>query len=173
MPRRMVEGREVVVVVLDLGALHDAVAEADEDVLDLPPRLGQQVEVAGCDRGDAGQGDVEGALDEAPLELVPLELLAASREQPLEVALRGVGGGPDRSPLIRRQLADPPEDSRQLGLAAQVAHPQVLERRGVRSGGDRRLGLATKCVDSLGDVRHDRPSYLRPRTGRSSRPSRR
>ena len=60
MARRVVEGREVVVVVLDLRALHHPVAEADEDVLDLAPGTGQEVEVAGGDRCDAGKGHVEG-----------------------------------------------------------------------------------------------------------------
>ena len=49
-PRRVaglvVERREVVVVVLHLGALDDPVAEADEDVLDLAPGPGQRMEVA-------------------------------------------------------------------------------------------------------------------------------
>ena len=39
-----VERREVVVLELDLGPLGDAVAEADEDVLDLAARLRQQVQ---------------------------------------------------------------------------------------------------------------------------------
>ena len=44
--RRVVERVEVVVDGLDLGALGDVEAEPDEDVLDLAPGLGDQVQVA-------------------------------------------------------------------------------------------------------------------------------
>jgi hypothetical protein len=43
MAGRDVEGGEVVVVELDLGTLDHAVSHPREDVLDLPPRAGQQV----------------------------------------------------------------------------------------------------------------------------------
>ena len=43
---RRVEGLEVVVLGLDLGPVGDLVAHADEDVLDLPLGLGDQMEMA-------------------------------------------------------------------------------------------------------------------------------
>ena len=53
-----VERREVVVLELDLGALRDAEAEPDEDVLDLALDLRQ--EVGGASRhGVAGERDVD------------------------------------------------------------------------------------------------------------------
>ena len=53
-----VERLEVVPVVLDLGALHDAVAHAHEDVLELALHLGDEVEVAAA-AAVAAEGEVE------------------------------------------------------------------------------------------------------------------
>ena len=55
---RRVERREVVVVQLHLGAVRDAVAQADEDVLHLAHGLADEVLVAGRE-GLAGQRDVD------------------------------------------------------------------------------------------------------------------
>ena len=53
-PGGMVERGEVVVVELDLGALDDPVAHADEDVLELAPGGGDQVQVADRHGGSPG-----------------------------------------------------------------------------------------------------------------------
>ena len=75
---------EVVVLVLDLGALEDREAEPDEDVLHLAPDLRDQVEAAGRLRRVAGKRHVDAVLGEAPVELRCLELGGALREQLLE-----------------------------------------------------------------------------------------
>ena len=56
--RRDVERLEVVPVVLDLGSLGDAVPEPDEDVLELPLHLRDEVEVAPAGAVAAG-GEVD------------------------------------------------------------------------------------------------------------------
>ena len=49
MPGREVERVEVVARRLDLAAVHDRVAEPEEDVLDLAPDLRDEVELAATD----------------------------------------------------------------------------------------------------------------------------
>ena len=85
--RRMVVGRverrEVVVLELDLGALGDAEAETDEDVLDLALDLRQQVRGA-TRHGIARQRHVDRLGAQRGVELACLELLA----QPARAASR-------------------------------------------------------------------------------------
>ena len=72
-----VEGELVEVVLdrLDLAVVADLVAEAEEGVLDLPPRLGDRVQVPER-KLVAGQRDVDDVLGQRAVELGALELLA-------------------------------------------------------------------------------------------------
>ena len=76
-PRRVrrvvVERVEVVVDRLDLGPLGDREAQADEDVLDLAARLGEQVQPADGLRRVAGQRDVDAVGGQARVELGGLQ----------------------------------------------------------------------------------------------------
>src|SRR5919202_1411390 len=72
-PDRRVERVEVVVGVLDLAAVEDLVAEAEEEILDLAPHLREQVEAA-APRRLARKRDVDDILGERALERRPLEL---------------------------------------------------------------------------------------------------
>ncbi len=152
MPGRVVEGGEVVVVVLDLGTLHDPVAEADEDVLDLAAGAGQRVQVAEP-RPAACPGSVTSiALGrEAAVELGPLEPLArpprAAPRARLRASLPALPTGPRCS---ARQLADAAQDRRQLGLAAQEADPGLLERQRRRPAASiAARASARSCFDPL------------------------
>ena len=80
----VVERVEVVVDGVDLGALDDAEAEADEDVLELAPRLGQQVQAPDRLGGRAGQRDVDDVGGEPRVELGAVELGLARLERRLE-----------------------------------------------------------------------------------------
>ena len=82
-----------------------------------------------------------------------------ARDQPLERLLDLVRLLADRPALLRRQLADRAQRAGQLRLAPEVADPQLLELRGRRLRADRASPSARSCVQ----VRHGRPSYLRPR----------
>ena len=147
MPGRVVEGGEVVVVVLDLGTLDDLVAEADEDVLDLAPGPGQRMQVAEPHRRRPGQRHVDRLGREPAVELGPLVPLLGRREQRLELAADLVAGLADRAALLRRQLADPAQDRRQLRLAAQEPDPGLLDGGGVRRGLDRRARFGSYRLD--------------------------
>ena len=70
---RHVQRGEVVVVVLDLRALRDAEAKPEEDVLDLPPRLRDQVKVPERRRRVARQRHVDAVAGEPGVELGGLE----------------------------------------------------------------------------------------------------
>ena len=144
---RIVEGREVVVVVLDLGTLRDPVAEADEDVLDLAPRPRQRMEVAEPDRRRARQRHVDPLRGEAVVELGPLVTLAGLLEQRLELGADLVAGLADRPALLGRQLPDAAQDRRQLGLPAEEADPGLLDRSRVARRRDRRAGLVPYPID--------------------------
>ena len=153
LPRRVrlveVEGVEVVVDELGLRALHDAEAEAEEDVLDLAPGGGEQVDAAGLDGGRAGKRDVDHVGGEPGVELGGLELGRARLDRRLERLARLVGGAADGAALLGRELGDAAQQVRQLGLAAQEAHPHVLELRRVRRVGDRRLAGGAQLADPL------------------------
>ena len=166
---RVVERREVVVVVLDLGALEDREAEPDEDVLHAPADLRDEVQVAGRERRVTGQRHVDAVLREAPVELGRLELLGALGELALERLPDLVRLLPDRAALLRRQLADRAQRGGQLRLAAEQPDAQLLELGRGRGRGDRRLAVGAE----LDQVRHGRASYARRRGGRSLPPSRR
>ena len=135
-PRRMarlvVEGGEVVVVVLDLGALDDAVAEADEDVLDLAARAGQRVQVAEVDRRRAGQRHVDSLGRQASVELRRLEPLARLLQQALELGPRDVAGLADRRrapPGAARRCRAGSSSARPCGRGSGRAPPRARRRR--------------------------------------------
>ena len=133
----VVERGEVVVVVLDLRALDDLVAEPDEDVLDLAAGPGQRMQVPEPHRRGPGQGHVDRFGGEPAVELGPLVPLLGSGEQLLELAADLVARLADRPPLLRGQIADPAQDRRQLGLPPQEPDPGLLDRGSVRRGLDR------------------------------------
>src|SRR5215212_2934115 len=150
MPGRVVERREVVIVELDLGPLHHPVPEADEDVLDLA--LGPHQEVVGghCRARRARQGDVDRVLGEDAVELGGLELVATRGELLLERRPGGVGRGPHGAALVRGKLGDPPQDRRQLRLAPEMAHAQLLQLACVGDARDRGLCLGPQLLDPVG-----------------------
>ena len=78
---RVVQRREVVVVVLDLRAFGDFVAEPDHDVLDQPRGAGDQVLVAERPRRRAGHRHVDPVGDQLRVELDRVEALAARLDQ--------------------------------------------------------------------------------------------
>ena len=105
--------------------------------------------VADRPRRRPGQGDVDPVGDEPGVELGGVEALGARLEQRLELLAGLVGGAADLAPFLRRQLGDPAQDRGQLGFAAEVADPQLLQL-GARGGGaDRRRGLAPDLLDPL------------------------
>ena len=87
--------------------------------------------------GVPGQGDVDRVGGEARVELAGLErgLRASSAASS---ALRApVRARANRALLLRGQVADAAQDRGQLGLAAQVADAELLERGGIGRRGDR------------------------------------
>ena len=164
---RMVEGREVVVVELDLGALHDAVAEADEDVLDLAHRCGSGG--SAIPSATAGVPGRVTSIDSAasPARARAPSSPAASRSvSVLQRLARALAACPTGPRSVGGQLADPPQDPGQLGLASQVADPRAPRARRRRSAAAIAASASPReLVDFPWSVRHGRPSYSRPRTG--------
>src|SRR4029450_13466265 len=112
----------------------DLVAEAEERVFDLAPRLRDRVQVPKRQLL-AGQRDVDDLLGEGPVELGALELSAARLE-------RGLERRPQR---VQRHaglaVADTAQRLREVALAAEVADTRAVERGGRRGGRDRALRL--------------------------------
>ena len=135
LPRRMVrvvvEGVEVVVDELDLWALGHSEPEAEEDVLDLAARGGDEMQPAGRQLRVAGQGDVDGVGREAGVELARVQGGGASLELGLDRLARLIAGLAHGAALVGRQVADAAQELGQLGLAAEVADPDLLQARGV------------------------------------------
>ncbi len=128
-----VERVEVVVGRLDLAAVDDLVAEAEEDVLHLAPDLGDQVQVPARARL-ARQRDVEHLLGEPAVELGALELGLALGDRLLQALTQRVE---DAAGL---GVANLPQCLLQLALAAQVADArlvEVAERRSARNRASR------------------------------------
>ena len=123
---RSVEGLEVVVLGLHLGALGDLVAHADEDILDLPLRLGDEMEMA-QGRGPARQADVDALLLQFVHQFLGLQRRSAHFEGLLEFAPDEVSDLSDFGPLGRRKLGDGAEKQGQIGLAAEEANPHALQ----------------------------------------------
>ena len=148
MPVREVERVEVVVRRLDLAAVDDPVAEAEEDVLDLPADLRDQVEVAAPDAPRPGSvtstdSSASRRSSSAPSSSASRAATAASSR-----LARGVQrhAGLAVAHLAQRLL--------QGALAAEVAG------RG-RSSSSRRRGSARNRVSGLGFQRSGRPSAER------------
>ena len=148
---REVEGVEVVARRLHLAAVDDPVAEPEEDVLDLAPDLGDQVQpAAGVAAG--GQRDVDALGRQPRIELRPRQLGLAGVDRGLEPLAHGVQRHPGLAVAhLAQRLLD-------RALAAQVLDPDGLDlgrRRGCRSGGK---SFAFEC----GGV-HDGRAYQRAR----------
>ena len=147
-----VERREVVVVELDLGALGDAEAEPDEDVLDLALDLRQQVRRA-ARHGVAGQRHVDRLGAQGGVELGRLDALAQLRVQPLELAAHAVQLLAARSAQLGRQGAELAQGERQRARAPQRLDACVFELRGRRGP----LELFAPLALQAGRVLHGHP----------------
>src|SRR5699024_7841323 len=104
MAGREVERLEVVPVVLDLGSAEQSVAEADEDVLQLAPDLGDEVEVTAPVAAAAERQVERGA--GRPAGGLRLELLTPRRERGLDRGARLVDGAADVLALRHRRRLD-------------------------------------------------------------------
>ena len=96
MPGREVERVEVVVRRLDLAAVDDRVAEPEEDVLDLAPDLGDQVQVPARVAAAPGSVTSTRSLVSRRVELGPRELRLALVDRRLE-PLADARSAPSRS----------------------------------------------------------------------------
>src|SRR5205823_9972047 len=85
----------------------------------------------------AREGDVDRVLGEPRPELARVEFRAPALQQGFQGSADLVPGLADRAALVRRQLSDPPEDLGQLGLAPEVADPELLELVRARGAADR------------------------------------
>ena len=169
-PGRVVQRREVVVVVLDLGALGDLEAEPDEDVLDLAPRLGDQVQPAGGPRRVARQRHVDPVLGEAGVELRVLELAdAARRSAPRAPAARRSPAWPTlprssggRSPIERSAAVS-------SDLRPEVADADLLEVLRPTRRRPRPSPPAARIASNVSAIRGHPMSELVQRHGRRHR----
>ncbi len=133
---RRVQGGEVVVVELDLGALGDAVAQTGEDVLDLAHRLADEVLVTGRE-GDTGEGDVEALVLEGGAQGGLLELGLALLDQRLEDPADHVAALAEQRAVLGRRRRDRAQHLGERALAAEHGDADLLERHHVARLEDR------------------------------------
>ena len=119
MPRVEGELVEVVLDRLDLAVVADLVAEAEEGVLDLPPRLRDRVQVAERERL-ARQRDVDTSSVSRRSSAARSSLLCGASTRP-----RAGRGAVQRHAGLA--VADCAQRLRELALAAEVAHARVVQ----------------------------------------------
>src|SRR5205085_12151112 len=119
---------------------------------------GDEVEVPEARRRVAWEGDVDPVGLQAFLELLGLQRARAELEHLLERLARLVRRLAGGAALLGRQGRDPAQDLRELGLASEVAHAQLLELADAARLRDGGLGLAAQLVEA--GVSHGRPSYI-------------
>jgi hypothetical protein len=125
MRRVVVERVEVVVDRLDLGPLGDLVAKADEDVLDLAPRLRDQVQAPDGGQRIGGQRDINTVLLQSGVELADGELPLPGLELGLERLARLVGCRFGSSALRPRKRTRTSSSAAVVAAAAIAASPSV------------------------------------------------
>src|SRR5262249_11124049 len=140
MPEREVERVEVVRRRLHLAAVDDRVAETEEDVLDLPPDLRDQVEVPAADMR-ARHGDVDPLVGEPPVELGPLQRLLTGVDGTLELLAQRV----ERH--ARLAVAHLAEGELELALAPEKVDSNLFDLADRRS---RVRGCECVVLESLG-----------------------
>src|SRR5438270_6884309 len=132
---------------LHLRALHHGEAEAEEDVFELAARAREDVQPSDRLGRRAGQRHVDAICDQLLLQLGGAELGPARSDQRVERLARGVGGLADGAALLGRKGGDLAKHLRELGLAPEVAHAQLLELLARGGRRDRLLGLLAQLVD--------------------------
>ena len=137
---RVVERVEVVVDGLDLLPLEHCEAKTKKDVFQFAHRRCQHVQPADRLRRGAGQGDVERVRRQAYVELARVEQRRALLDQLLQLAPSNVCGFADQPALLGLQRGDTAQHLRQLGLASEIAHAQLLD--GLAAGGRLRSPVA-------------------------------
>ena len=140
MRRRQVERVEVVVRRLDLAAVDDAVAESEEDVLDLPADLCDEMELP-ARRCPAGKRDVDLLLRQPALQILAGERRLTLGDLLLELLAQGV------EHTARLRVAYLAEGLLQLALPTEVAHPRIVELGEGRSARNRALRLIFQALD--------------------------
>ena len=101
--------------------------------------------------GLAGQRDVDAVGGQPRVELGRLELRARSSMSASSAWRAWLAARPTWPRCSGGRSAHAAQQVRQLGLAPEVADPQLLERRRA-AGGDRRLGLGAQLGDALGEI---------------------
>jgi hypothetical protein len=141
MVRREVQGLEVVVVVLDLRAIGELVAQAREDVGDALEGARDRVQVAQLATA-AGQSHVNALGGQALCERRVLKHEPARCQCFGDSVLCAVHGFARQLALLGRQCAQLLELARQTAGLAQQRDPQRFERLQARGGADlRQRGL--------------------------------
>ena len=140
-----VEPVEVVVRRLDLPSVDDAVAEAEEHVLDLPPDLRDEVQAAPGMTTDR-ERDVDALGGETRVELRTGELVSPARDRGLDPLARRV------QPTAGLRVAHLAQREREGALATQILEPDRLDLVRRRRGGDRREGSPLERLDIHGRI---------------------
>ena len=144
MVRRLVEGREVVVVELHLRPLGNPVAESEEDVDDLTPYLLDEMPTADRMRATR-QGHVDGIGGDARLKRGCGEHGVALLNRRLKRDADLVRHLACRGTLLGRERTEPAQDARERPLLAEIRHTHRVERGEIDRAAIAREPLVTQC----------------------------
>src|SRR5687767_11567862 len=148
MPRRYPQGREVVVVGLDLGSLGDAIAQADEEVDDVVYNHLGRMQVA-LRKRDTRQCDVDRFGPQTLLPLARRDLYGPGAEGRLDLERGKIGGPANLLALLGSQGAYALLYLRKLCGAAEKSYADVFEICGRSAGGDGRECFGLQLLDAL------------------------
>ena len=152
MPLLDVQAGEVIAGLLDLRAVDNRIAHADEDLLDLLQHLVHRVLMPHREFL-AGDGHVDGLRRKALFQRGGLQLGLAALELRLDLGAHAVGQLTHDRALLGGQLAHLLQDGGQLALFAQNPDAQRVERGRVGGGVDGlqrlRLGLFQLLFHSM------------------------
>ena len=146
-----VEGREVVVVALDLRPLRHPISQAGKDVDDLLDRADQWVAVARR-REAAGRSDVNGFAGETLGHGCAFHCRKPLAKERLHLLFEHVGPLADQGPLIARQLAHGAEHARKAPLLAEQSHSKFFQFSSGAGGGDLCCSLAFQRLELVGEL---------------------
>src|SRR5215210_6333048 len=145
---RYPQGREVVIIPLDLRPLRDAVAQPNEEVHHLVDDPQRRMQVAFAYR-DARQRDVHGLLAQPLFPLAGRHLPHPGVEGGLDLPRSQVGRFAHLLALLGREAPYALLDLRKLRGAPEIPYPDILENgRGIARS-DGREGLRSQLLDTL------------------------
>lgn len=123
---RDIEGLEIMIVILDIGAARDLKSHAQKDIDDLIHHQGERVYPTALPAAP-GKGDIDFLLAEDPFPFTPLQFLKANIYLLLKETPQPVELIPCLGPFLRGDVSQTAQQEREFSLPAQVLNPEMVD----------------------------------------------